>query len=173
LEKPNRFDATTSGEICHIEVAIRDTSTMLGSPVRSRLNSALAMAPATASPPITSPKAGAACPIGQPSRSGITAAMPAWPSRKCRRSPPLGVGPLVPCRSLAMMMSAGPQVVVVDLQLAAHLRQVVGEEHVGGLDQLQSASAVGAEVDGHRLFPWLGCSIMKLTPRRHRAAGRT
>ena len=43
-------------------VASSDTSTVLASPVRSRFSSAAAIAPAVVSPPITSPKAGAAGP---------------------------------------------------------------------------------------------------------------
>ncbi len=58
-------------------VASSDTSTTLGSPVRSRLSSAAAMAPAVARPPITSPKAGVGWPAGQPpSRSGMTEPTP-------------------------------------------------------------------------------------------------
>jgi hypothetical protein len=77
FENPNSLDATIIGEICHIAVASSDTSTTLGSPVRSRFSSAAAMAPAVASPPITSPNPGVGCAGGQPpSRSGIVAPMP-------------------------------------------------------------------------------------------------
>ena len=55
---PNNLAATTIGESCQIAVASKETSTTLGSPVRSRFTSAAEMAPAMARPPITSPKAG-------------------------------------------------------------------------------------------------------------------
>ena len=57
----------TIGESCHMAVASSDTSTTLGSPVRSRLSRAAAMAPAVASPPMTSPNAAVGWPAGQPS----------------------------------------------------------------------------------------------------------
>ena len=67
----------TIGESCHMAVASSDTSTTLGSPVRSRLSSAAAIAPAVVRPPMTSPKAGVGWPGGQPSsRSGSVMPMP-------------------------------------------------------------------------------------------------
>jgi len=77
FENPNSFEAMIIGEICHMAVASSETSTTLASPVRSRLSSAAAMAPAVASPPITSPNAGVGWPGGQPSsRSGMVAPTP-------------------------------------------------------------------------------------------------
>ncbi len=77
FEKPKSFEAITIGESCHMAVARSDTSTMLVSPVRSRLSSAAAMAPAVVSPPMTSPKAAVGWPGGQPSgRSGMVMPMP-------------------------------------------------------------------------------------------------
>src|SRR5215813_10300602 len=54
---PRSLVATMSGAITHMAVPSSDTSTTDGSPVRSRRKSAAAMPPATAMPPVESPKA--------------------------------------------------------------------------------------------------------------------
>ena len=50
FENPNSFDATTSGDTCHMAVASSEQSTTAPSPVRSRCTRAAAMPPAVAMP---------------------------------------------------------------------------------------------------------------------------